>query len=232
MELGNKVGVFAPDGDWFEINCVALHEATFNRVVLLSENIFSQITKDSAIQVSVFMTDYSYTERVTDALNKEGYIVVSPYQLGATRIDEALQNQRVLTLGICAATFLVTLVLQCILLFTMFASLHEYYKLMANTGLTEKTVHLTLSSILLGLTLIGEILGIGVILLLNHLGVRRVVDIFKYLSTPVLVILIGLHFVLILLSLFGILWRTKRAVFGKNKAKYDIDFREMEEDAL
>lgn len=232
MALGNAVGVFGVAEDWYEMRCVALHEATFNRLVLVSSEVFSHLVQNSSPQASVYMTDYSYTERVTEALNKEGYIAVSPYQLGATQIDEALQSQRVLTLGICAATFLVTLILQCILLFTMFASLHEYYKLMANTGLTAKTVHYTLSSLLLGFTLLGEVFGGGIILLLNRMGVRRVVDIFKYLSPSVLVILFSLHFILILLSLFGILWRTKRAVFGKNKAKYDIDFKEMEEAVL
>jgi len=232
LTVGTPIRVQGGDGAYQIIHCAALHTAPLGRMILTSPETFESLLHGNTNQISVYTKDYSYTERVIDALKKEGYVTVSPYQLGATRVDANLKNERLITLGVCAATFLVAMVLQCILLFTMFASLHEYYKLMASTGLTTGVAHLTVSCILLFAALLGEAVGAGAIALLSSLGVRRVVDIFKYLDPAMSSILFVLHFALVLLSLLGILWRMQKTVFGRSKAKYDVDFTEMEEGAV
>ncbi len=205
------------DLDNKEVVCIT--EATFDRVVNLSSN-----------QISVYIKDYSYTERVSDSLKAAGYMPLSPYQIGATEVNEGLSRERLITLAVCAATFLIAFVLQCILLRVMFSSLFEYYKLMANTGLTVGIAFGAVSLMLLVTTLLGEALGAGVILALNAASVTRVVNIFKFLDAPTLAILFSLHFVTVLFSLWSILVSLKKHVFGKGKSTYDIDFTLMEED--
>ena len=229
MPEGTSIRIKNAAGETEVITCKELHTAPMSRLILVSKELFDTLFQDTTAQISVYTQDYSYTERVVNALKEEGYMPISPYQLGATRINEQLKQERVMTLGICAATFAVATILQFIVLFILFGSLHEYFKLMANTGLTAGTACLSVSAILIGLTVVGELLGGGMIFLLNRLGIQRVVNIFKYLDTPVLIVLFLLHFAMAILSLLGILLRTKHFVFGKNKAKYDIDFREMEE---
>lgn len=231
LSIGTPVGIQGAGGERLTLYCAELHNASYDELILVSDATFRTLTNSGATQASLYIEDYSYTARVIKAVNEEGYIAISPYQLGATEVDATLSRERLTTLGVCAATFLVALILQSILLFAMFASLNEYYKLMANTGLTANTARFAVSALLLLVTLIGEAFGAGSIFLLDAMKVKRVVDIFKYLDPSLGLILFGLHFALVGLSLLGIIRRMKRAVFGKNKAKYDIDFTEMEESA-
>ena len=232
LEIGSTFRVENAQGDKYVLKCKELHNASLGRLVLVSQNTFQNLLTKHSTQASVYLKDYSYTERAINLLKAEGYITISPYQLGSTEIDEGLKNERVLTLGICAVTFAVAMILQCILLFTMFNSLNEYYKLMANTGLTAGIALGTVSMFMLLVTWLGEAIGAAIIFLLNGLGVKRVYDIFKYLDTWLLVVLFVLHFALVLTALLFILWRTKKHVFGRAKINYDIDVTLMEEDAL
>ncbi len=209
----------------------AYHKEDLTNVMFITEAAFDKVVKRSSDQISVFIEDYSYTERVLDDLKAEGYIAISPYQLGATEVDEELARERLVTLGVCAATFVIAFVLQLILLRTMFASLYEYYKLMSSTGLTAKTAFSAVTMLLLFATVIGEAVGVGTICILNSASVERIVNIFKYLDEPLIAVLFSLHFVTVMISLAGILVSLKKAVFGKGKSSYDIDFTLMEEDA-
>ncbi len=221
----------AKDGEVMIMSYAALHTTTMLDIIYLTENDFNKLVYPDTTQISVYMEDYSYTDRVVDQLTSQGYITVSPYRLGSTEVDEELAQERMITLVICAATFIIAFVLQCILLRVMFASTFEHYRLMSNTGLTANIAYGAISLTLLFTTIIGEMLGAGVIYVLNELSVSRITNIFKYLDTPLIVILFSLHFVTVMLSVAGILVAVKKNVFGKGKSNYDIDFNLMEEDA-
>ncbi len=220
-----------PEGNPLFFGYTYYHKAGISNVIFLSDATFERFVPRETNQIGVYIEDYSYTERVTDALTGDGYITVSPYKLGSTKVNEKLAQERLITLAVCAATFIISFVLELILLRTMFASLHEYYKLMSSTGMTAKTASIAVSLLLFVTTVIGEAIGIGVICLLNASDVTRVVNIFKYLDAPLIVLLFCLHFLTVLISLPGIHVSLKRAVFGRGKSSYDIDFTLMEEDA-
>ncbi len=223
--------VVKADGEMMTLNFTSLHKGPPSNIMFVSDATFDKTVRLTSNQSSVYIRDYSYTERVLDSLTEKGYIAISPYQLGATEVDEELARERIITLAVCLVTFVIAVVLQCILLRTMFASLFEYYRLMSNTGLTAGVATAAVAMTLLFATLAGEALGAAAIYVLNSANVERVVNIFKYLDLSLIIILFSLHLITVLISLLGILSSLKRSVFGGGKSGYDIDFTLMEEEA-
>ncbi len=219
------------DGEKIILNCRDTHSAPLSNVIFVSENTFDKLTRPVPNQVSVYMKDYSYLDRVMSSLTSDGYISISPYKMGATTINPELATERLVTLAVCALAFIISFILQSILLRAMFSSLFEYYKLMSNTGLTAKIAYGALTLVLLAATLLGEALGALVIGILNAASVERIANIFKFLDTGAIITLFLLHFISVALSLWGILSKLKKSVFGKGKSTYDIDFSLMEDNA-
>ncbi len=232
VDIGTKISVLPKSGERLLLTCRAIHKASYSKVIFISEKTFDDISIKTSNQISVYIKDYAYAQRVTDALTEMDYITISPYKLGATEIDPELANERLISLAVCAATLIISFLLQWILLRAMFSSLFEYYRLMSNTGLTWRITSGALTLMVLMLTLISEAAGGSVIALLNGAGVERIVNIFKYLDTTILAALVAIHFATILFSLSGILSNLKKNVFGKGKSTYDIDFTLMEDGDL
>ncbi len=233
IKEGNEVGLHCRNAEIEEYRCVKKRDADGIGMIMVNDNVFDKLIGDDPFnQISVYIADYAYTERVISSLTKEGYVAISPYKLGSTDINMELAMERMVTLAICAAVLIISFILQVILLRSMFSSLHEYYRLMSNTGLTEKIANMGLSLMLLITTLIGEAAGAGVILSLNAVGFDRVVNIFKYFDIGMILMLFGVHFLSVGFSLLGILKNLKGTVFGKGRSNYDIDFTLMEDSAL
>ncbi len=208
---------------------ITKHKSSLSTLILLSDQDFDSIVPYTSNQISVFIEDYSYAERVMASLTDDGYIAISPYKIGSTEVDEKLKNERLITLAVCAATFIIAFALQFILLRSMFASLFEYYRLMSNTGLTAGVAFSAVTLMLLITTFIGEALGAASIYILNAAEVMRIVNIFKYLDPPLIALLFVLHLITVAFSLWGIIRGLKKNVFGKGKKNYDMDFTLMEE---
>ena len=212
------------------LNCAAVTNFSFKNAIFVTPERFDQyINLTPPNQASLYITDYAYTDRVLDELADMGYFAVSPFRLGATQTDNKLAAERKTTLIVCAAAFVLILVLQIILMRAIFSSLYEYFRLMSNIGLLSKTAKSALVLLLTGFTLIGEAVGAGIVILLNAIGVTRVVNIFKYLEPHVIAILFLLNTVCIVISAIGVVRGTKKAVFTANTRKYDLDMSEIEE---
>ncbi len=229
VELGTKIGIPDLEGNIIYVRCTSKYEPTHTNLAIVSQSVFDKITDLSSNQASLYIKDYAYSERVIDELEAKNYIAISPYKLGSTTIDRELANERLITLVICAVTFIIAFVLQCILLRAMFASLHEYYRLMSNTGLTSRIAYISHILMLCVTALLGEAIGAMSIFALNSAGISRIADIFKYLDIKIIIILFILHFISVLLSLAGILFNLRKNVFGTGKSSYDIDFTLMED---
>jgi hypothetical protein len=122
------------------------------------------------------------------------------------------------------AAFVLTLVLQIILMKAMFNSVGVHYKLMSNIGLTAKTAYASVALMMLIYTLVGEFLGMMAVVALNSSGFSYVVSIFKYLDFDSILLLIASHFALCALSLLSVYKSLKNQVFKTEKADEDIDF--------
>ena len=168
--------------------------ATHSQAVLVTDATFEKLnvnTPDN--QISRYLEDYAYADRVMDDLGKAGYLCASPFRLGATKTDPALAAERNTTLGICAVAFLLVVILQVLVLRAMFSSLYEHFRLLLNIGMTSRSAYGALCRLLLLFALVGEGLGAAIIAALNALGVARIADIFKYLEPDVIALLFAAH---------------------------------------
>ncbi|MBQ9704030.1 MAG: hypothetical protein IJV68_05750, partial [Clostridia bacterium] len=227
--LGNNKFFFFETGT-LVLEYLGVFNCPHTKIHLVNQAIYDNyMPQKSSSQASVYMKDYSYTDRVIDDLTEMGYLTVSPYRVGAVIEDSELGTERVITLGVCIAAFVLTVVLQLILMKAMFNSITAHYKLMSNIGLTAKTAYISISLIMLIFTLVGEAIGLGVIFLLNGVRFSYVVAIFKYFDTFKIILLILAHFVLCACSLLSIYRALKKHVFNHEKSDEDIDFALMEE---
>ena len=218
------------EGKSLGLTHLGIYRGEHTNVHLVHQSVYEKyMPQNESNQTVVNTADYSYTDRVISDLKSLGYLVVSPYRVGAVEIDEELSSQRLVTLGVCLAAFALTVVLQFILMKAMFNSINSRYKLMSNIGLTAKVAYGSVSLMMLFYTLIGEALGIGVILILNGTGFSYVADIFKYVSLGIMIVFIASHLLLCALSLLSVCKSIKKQVFETEKAEEDVNFRLMEE---
>ena len=202
----------------------------FVKLFLVHEEIYKEITDHGpSTQTAVYIKDYAYTDRVIDELQSMGYLTASPYRLGAVTENEELSSERDVTMYVCLAAFALTVILQFILMKAMFNSITTHYKLMSNIGLTSRIAYGSVSLMLLIYTLIGELSGLGVVLILNAIRFNYVVAIFKYVDISTMALLILAHFALCALSLFSVYKSLKKQVFESEKTDEDIDLSSVEE---
>ncbi len=180
-------------------------------------------------QISVYIEDYAYTDRVAAELHKLGYSVVSPYRIGTTEIDPERASERVVTLAVCLGALVLTVILQWILLRAMFSSLYEYDRLLSHIGMTARTAYVSHALFLFAAALVGEIAAGICIGVLNGAGFARVVNIFKYLEPWSIALLFVTHLASVALALLFILRAVRRAVFAKERTEEDMDFTALEE---
>ncbi len=205
------------------------YNATNSLTVLVTDATYDALsvrTPDN--QISLYMQDYAYADRVMDALAAKGYLCTSPFRLGATRTDPTLAAERNTTLGICAVAFLLVIILQVLVLRAMFSSLYEHFRLLLNIGMTARSAYGALCRLLLAFAVVGEGLGAAIVASLNALGVSRIVDVFKYLEPRVIALLFVAHLISVAVAFGVVLFSMRKAVFAKAKRATDIDFSEME----
>lgn len=206
------------------------YNATHSLLVLVTDTTFQELanrTPDN--QISLYMQDYAYADRVMDALAAKGYLCTSPFRLGATRTDPTLATERNTTLGICAVAFLLVIILQVLVLRAMFSSLYEHFRLLLNIGMTARSAYGALCRLLLLFTVVGEGLGAAIIAALNAMGVSRIADVFKYLEPDVIALLFVAHLISVAVAFGVVLLSMRKAVFAKARRTTDLDFSEMEE---
>ena len=222
--IGKAIKLYS-DKNVAYFSCQGVYNSAHKKLYLVSQSIFDEYMPSyEPSQSSVFIEDYSYTDRVLDDLNDLGYLTVSPFRAGAVITDTDLVIERIVTLCVCIAAFVLTLILQLILMKAMFNSIGVHYKLMSNIGLTAKTAYGSVALMMLIYTLIGELIGMLAIISLNSSGFSYVVSIFKYLDFGTLALLVLAHFALCALSLFSVYKSLKNQVFKTEKADEDIDF--------
>ena len=223
--------IIAKGEELYPMSCVGYYETAYRRMLLVSDATFHKLTDTtSSNQISIYIKDYAYADRVLDALGDKGYVAVSPFRMSATEIDPDLATERLVTLAVCLSALILTMILQLILLRAMFSALHDHFRLLSNIGLTAKTAKAALFSIFVGTTLAGEVLGMAIIFSLNSQNLRHISDIFKYFDTLGIILLFAVHFISILPALLMTIRSLKRAVFPESTRVEDIDLSLMEAD--
>ena len=196
----------------------------------LSEEVFDQLSfRDACTQVSLFITDYSYTDRAIRAIEELGYEAISPYRVGSVAKNEAKAKERMTTLVLCLTALFTVVVAQIAVFTAMFSAQMQGYTELCNMGLFCRTGKHSVFWQMLLLTVIGQLIGGLAIFLGADKGVQRFADIVKYLEPKMVVVLSLVHLAAALLAAFAVSRMLQNKVFPFLPKGYDIDLSELEE---
>ena len=231
LNIGARItGVRDAEDTVYDLVCAGHYTGSHSKLVIVDPDTYEKMTGDMrSNQVSVFIDDYAYTQRAIDEFAALGYVAISPYTQGSTAKNGTLETERVNLLRISLAASVLTLVLQLILLKVTFSSLRDHYRLHSHMGLRGKTAQASLALLFAFLTVLGEIIGAAVIWLLNRQGYVRVVNIFKYLEPPKLVLIFAIHLLFCVIAYFAAARSIRKQVFTISGFHEDMDGELMEE---
>lgn len=230
MQLGTlgRLDTMIKDGEFVRLK--GLYNATYSRLALVSPALFDRMTDTTPDnQISLYLTDYSYADRIMDKLDDKGYLSISPFRLGSSLTDAALARERQTTLIICLCALLLVFVLQVVLIKAMFSSLHEHFRLLSAIGLRSGNAFGSLCCLLLLFTAIGEVLAAICIVLLNLVGQPHVVSIFKYLESGSIALIFGAHLLSILPAFAVAVRAMQKSVFASSGQAQDLDLSQTED---
>lgn len=203
------------------------HGSPCNSLVLLNPADFDRLAlKDNSNQVSLFITDYAYTQRVLDDIQAMGYTALSPYQQGSTEKDPVLAAQRMQTLTVCCGALAAVVLLMAILLRVLFGMELDSYRILSNMGLGCGRAKKSILWQILALAAGGQVLGILAIIGCRAAGVARIVHIMRYLPLGYWLILSAVHLAVTLLSALWIMGRLSRQVYPQSFKRGDLELEE------
>lgn len=198
----------------------------------LSEEVFDRyVYQGESTQVSLFLKDYSYTDRAIRALSDMGYDAVSPYRVSSVMVDPVKANERMTTLVLCMVALIVVVAAQITVLSSMFGLEMGSYAQLSDLGLSCRTGKLSVLCQVLLLTVIGQALGISLAALGASHGVERLYNVMKYLEPIHLAGICGLHLAASLLVAAAAGYMLRRQVFPYLRENSDVDLAELDEEA-
>ncbi len=218
---------FAGERIGFEV--IGIHDSSYPHLLLISEEAFRQyIPQDYHNQVSLTITDYAFTDRVIESLQECGYIALSPFQQSSTKQNPTLAAQRMQTLKICLAAFVISVILQIVVLKGMFSVQNENYRLLSNIGLLNSTARKSVFWQHLILCAAGQFIGLGGIALCNRMGIKQIVQLVHYLPTEKAILLSAIHLVGCLLAAILVCRDLSRRIYPYGSTFRDLPDAEVE----
>ena len=170
------------------------HSSLLNQYYEVSPATFEKVIwQKNSDQVSITIADYAYTDRVIQQLKDMGYTAISPFREGSTKVDAKLAAERKQTLTVCLAVLAAVLLLQVTVLRALFGTQTENYRLLSNIGLTCATARRSILWQVLLFTFLGQLLGLGILLLGGELGIQRIAYVLRYLPWKYMGLLSAVH---------------------------------------
>ena len=215
------------------LDIVGYHNSTFIGYVNVTKAAFDRIAvEENPNQVSVYISDYAYTDQVIGDLQEAGYMAISPFRQGATRKNPALAAERMKTLQICLMALAAVVLLQLLVLKELFGVQRESYKLLADMGLGCSTAKRSVLWQVLMFTLLGQILALAAVWVCHWTGVYRIRMILRYLSGSGWAMLSAVHLALCLVSGLLIMHSLAKKIYPQSGQNADLDLEEDEEAAV
>lgn len=219
--------------------------------VIVSEEMFDRISYQGGYtQISVLISDYSYTDRVISQLGKLGYAAVSPYRVSSVRIDYEKAEERMTTLVICMLALIVAVAAQVAVLTAMFGLEMKNYRQLSDLGLACCTGKISILWQVLLLTAVGQLATAGVIAyavknmadfapvvqdtILSTVrgwvynGTAKINDIVKYLEPLHIALICAEHLGASLLVTLAVSRSLRKQVFPYIRPNTDVDLIELE----
>lgn len=214
--------------EYFEkLQVVGSHDSKHNYLLMVSPAVFDATAwAGNSDQVSLYITDYAYTQRVLDALAEMGYTALSPFQQCSTEKDPTLAAERIQTLSVCLGALAAVVLLMVFLLRELFGVQNESYRLLSDMGLGCATARRSLLWQTIFFTCGGQCLGFFGIFFCGWMGVERIVRVMRYLHAGHWMILSAVHLLIALISGLGIMNRMQRGVYPVTGEKLDLDLDE------
>lgn len=202
-----------------------IHESFYNGYYQVSRESFARIISDaSSDQVSLNIEDYAYLDRVLEDLRGMGYIALSPFREGSTKVDPALAAERMQTLAVCAIALAAVVMLQILVLRALFSMQMTGFELLRNIGLTAKTAGRSIWLQMILFTLVGQALALLAAWLAGRSGVERIAVLLRHLPMGDLLILSAAHLAAALLSAAWIRRGLLKRVFPAVQRPSDMAF--------
>lgn len=205
---------------------VGLHTSTLYNLLGVRADVFetqiASVMKGSGDQVSLTITDYAYTQRVIDALDRAGYYSVSPYVIGAVGINRELAAKREQTLQFSLGALSAVLVLQILLLRAMFSVQTASYGILSHQGLPCDTAVKSVLLQVVSFTVMGQLLGGAGIGICTGVGVERIVNISKYVTFGGWLAMGAVHLLGALLAAVLVLMKLRKEVYPAAKHTADL----------
>ena len=225
-------------GRWYSsslaegLGAIGYHDSPFVPYVLVTKAAFDQIVPEQASnQVSLYLTDYAYTDRAMEQLQDMGYLVISPFRHGATEKDATLAAERMKTLQICLLALLAVAVLQLLVLRELFGVQNGSYKLLADMGLGCTQAKRSLLWQMLLFTAIGQGLAFGAIWVCGAWGVRRIQTIIRYLPGEKWLILVLVQLLIALAAALMAMGNMKKRVYPQTGEAGDLNLDPLDKEA-
>ncbi len=198
------------------------------RLLQTSWSLFNEAFSDGSFgsQASLTISNYAYTDRVLESVQKAGYLAVSPYRLGSTTPIQERVEERIQTLLISAAVLLVVLALQIIVLRALFGSETENYRLLANIGLTCDTARYSVLWQILLFTVLGQGAGFAALWYCHRAGVEQIVHIIRHLPPELVMVLSAVHLAAALLAALWVSRAVRKRVYPMFLRKDDLKLDE------
>lgn len=166
----------------------------FTNLMFVSYNTFNELCWNQiSEQVSITIEDYAYAQRVMDELKDKGYLAISPYRLGSTKVVEEKAQQREQTLTVCLLALLAVVVLQILVLRALCGVQLGSYRLLRNIGLVRKSAKRSVYWQFLLFTILGQLITAAVLCYCWEANVEKVVRLLRYLPPTNLAALSLLH---------------------------------------
>jgi len=125
-----------------KLNLTKTESGSGNNVVEISFELFDKLfPKLDSTQVSVYIQDYAYTDRVIKALTDAGYDAISVYRVGATTYDMEAVMENVRMMAICAAALIFIFFLGWMLIYTLLKLKKGDFIIFKSIGMSQDMVH-------------------------------------------------------------------------------------------
>ena len=207
------------------------HGSTYQNALTVAADAFDLLVGDEyGDQISVYITDFAYTERVLEELNAMGYRALSPYTNGTTKQDPELAAERMQTLKVCLLALAAAILLQVVVLRAMFSVETEDFRLLANLGLDRRTARRSVFWQMLLFGIGGQILAFAALFVCGRAGVERIVSMLHYLPWPCLILLSAVHFAASLLTALWVMSAVRRQVYPFAGIRPDLKMDEADEE--
>lgn len=153
-------------------------------VVETSHEFLEQLYGSTEItQVSVYMNDYAYTDRVIKEINQSGYQAVSPYRISAGDYNTELVQERLTALGLSAAVLIAVFFLSIMVLYAIMKLKTKDFKILKSLGLKQSVINrmnlYELATAGLAAVLVLILAGVTA----DRMNVRVISDIIRYYTT-------------------------------------------------